>query len=127
MDIQKTERGIEVRTSSYRLLLDRNGGFAVREVEIDGVGRLDRFDRPGEGPHPTCMYFYNCTVDYTFQLGYYGKTNAGVTARIDGSNLILEGTLSPIVDEVAGAVSIRKEMSFHEDLYEVDLTFSFEL
>ena len=54
MEVNDAERGIEVATPNYRLLLHRTGGFAVREVEIVGQGRLDRFDRPGEGPHPTC-------------------------------------------------------------------------
>ena len=46
MDISETNEGIEVKTSSYRLLLERVSGFAVRQVEIFGPGRLDRFDPP---------------------------------------------------------------------------------
>jgi hypothetical protein len=126
IEIQETKRGIEVRTSFYRLLLDRVGGFAIREVEIEGVGRLDRFDRPGEGPHPTCMYFDNCTIDYAFQLGYYGIANTGVVATIDGLKVRLEGSLIPIIESAKGRVSVVKEMSFHDDLYEVDLSLSFE-
>jgi len=126
MKIQETKRGIEVVTSSYRLLLDGSGGFAVREVELEGVGRLDRFDRPGEGPHPTCMYFDNCTINDDFQLGHYGKSNLDVTARIEGANVRLEGRLIPIAENTKGQVRAVKTMCFHEDVYEVSLSLNFE-
>ena len=82
MNIYESDEGIEVRASSYRLLLERASGFAGRQVEIFGPGRLDRFDRPGEGPHPTCMHFDNMTVNNAFQLAHYGKTNASVNVRV---------------------------------------------
>ena len=47
MDIRETDIGIEAITSTYRLLLERTGGFALRQVEIFGPGRLDRFPRAG--------------------------------------------------------------------------------
>jgi hypothetical protein len=126
MNIRETQKGIEVRTDHYRLLLDRSGGYAVREVAIEGVGRLDRFDRPGEGPHPTCMYFDNCTVDYAFQLGHYGKSNRNVNARIENSVVHFAGELVPIVQNAQGCVSMEKCISFKEDLYEVDLRLVFK-
>lgn len=126
IEIQESERGVEVNTRNYRLLLDRSGGFAIREVEIKGAGRLDRFDRPGEGPHPTCMYFDNCTINEDFQLGYYGKSNPNVTARIEGATVRLEGKLIPIAANPKGQVFVVKAMCFHEDLYEVDLSLRFE-
>jgi hypothetical protein len=46
MDLRETDRGIEVTTPTYRLLLEKAGGYAAREVEIHEAGRLDRFDRP---------------------------------------------------------------------------------
>ncbi len=126
MDIFETNEGIEVKTSSYRLFLERAGGFAARQVEIFGPGRLDRFDRPGEGPHPTCMHFDNMTVNNTFQLAHYGKINESVTASVDGSQLKLSGHLIPIIEGTSGSVSIEKTMRFEEDLYDVDLRLSFE-
>jgi hypothetical protein len=126
MRIQETGKGIEITTSSYRLLLDKIGGYAVREVELEGVGRLDRFDRPGEGPHPTCMYFDNCTINDSFQLGHYGRSNPNVAASIEGNSVRLEGRLIPIVGEVKGQVNLLKVMCFQEDLYEVDLSLKFE-
>jgi hypothetical protein len=126
MGIRETNLGIEVTTDHYRLLLDRSGGYAVREVEIEGTGRLDRFDRPGEGAHPTCMYFDNCTVDYTFQLGYYGKTNDNVSARLADMQVQLEGNLIPIVETAKGNVSLEKRITFRDDLYDVDLKLAFE-
>ena len=126
MDISETNEGIEVMTSSYRLFLERAGGFAARQVEIFGPGRLDRFDRPGEGPHPTCMHFDNMTVNNTFQLAHYGKINESVTASVDGSQLKLSGHLIPIIEGTSGSVSIEKTMRFEEDLYDVDLRLSFE-
>lgn len=126
MDIRENETGIEVNTSVYRLLLERAGGFAVRCVEIFGPGRLDRFDRAGEGPHPTCMHFDNMTVNNSFQLAHYGKTNSSVTADVDGSHIELNGSLLPIVDGARGSVGIRKRMRFSEDLYDVDVKLTFE-
>ena len=70
LKLREGELGLEVATSRYRLMLERDGGYAVRQVEIFGAGRLDRFDRPGEGPHPTCMYFDNMTVNNAFQLAH---------------------------------------------------------
>ena len=126
MEIHETDKGIEVTTSNYRLLLEQAGGFAARQVEIFGPGRLDRFDRPGEGPHPTCMHFDNMTVNNTFQLAHYGKTNSGVMAEIDGSQVTLAGHLIPIVEGTTGNVGIRKKMRFEEDMYEVNLQLTFE-
>ena len=126
MDISETNEGIEVKTSSYRLFLERAGGFAVRQVEIFGPGRLDRFDRPGEGPHPTCMHFDNMTVNNTFQLAHYGKINEGVTASIDGSQLKLSGHLIPIIESTSGSVSIEKTMCFEDDTYDVEVHLGFE-
>jgi hypothetical protein len=125
MEIRDTTRGIEVSTTVYRLLLEREGGFAVREVEIFGQGRLDRFDRPGEGPHPTCMHFDNLTINYQFQLAHYGKPNMGVEARIDGSAVRLTGQLVRIVDDARGGVHIKKNLRFGDDFYDVDLTVNF--
>ena len=96
MRIHERDEGIEVSASSYRLLLERAGGFAARQVEVFGPGRLDRFDRPGEGPHPTCMHFDNMTVNNAFQLAHYGKTNNSVTAEVAGSEVRLNGRLIPI-------------------------------
>ena len=126
MDISETNEGIEVKTSSYRLFLERAGGFAVRQVEIFGPGRLDRFDRPGEGPHPTCMHFDNMTVNNTFQLAHYGKINESVTASVDGSQLKLSGHLIPIIEGTSGSVSIEKTMRFEDDTYDVDVRLGFE-
>ena len=126
MEIRETDRGIEVTTNRYRLLLDREGGYAVREVAIEGTGRLDRFDRPGEGAHPTCMYFDNCTVNYTFQLGYYGKTNRNVSATIEDMHVHLEGKLIPILNTAQGNVLVEKRFTFLNDLYEVYLKLTFE-
>jgi len=126
MDISETNEGIEVKTSSYRLFLERAGGFAVRQVEIFGPGRLDRFDRPGEGPHPTCMHFDNMTVNNTFQLAHYGKINESVTASVDGSQLKLSGHLIPIIEGTSGSVSIEKTMRFEDDMYDVDVHLRFE-
>jgi len=126
MDISETNEGIEVKTSSYRLFLERAGGFAVRQVEIFGPGRLDRFDRPGEGPHPTCMHFDNMTVNNTFQLAHYGKINESVTASVDGSQLKLSGHLIPIIEGTSGSVSIEKTMRFEDDAYDVDVRLGFE-
>jgi len=126
MDISETSEGIEVKTSSYRLFLERAGGFAVRQVEIFGPGRLDRFDRPGEGPHPTCMHFDNMTVNNTFQLAHYGKINESVTASVDGSQLKLSGHLIPIIEGTSGSVSIEKTMCFEDDTYDVKVHLRFE-
>jgi len=126
MDISETSEGIEVKTSSYRLFLERAGGFAARQVEIFGPGRLDRFDRPGEGPHPTCMHFDNMTVNNTFQLAHYGKVNESVTASIDGSQLKLSGHLIPIIEGTSGGVSIEKTMRFEDDTYDVEVHLGFE-
>jgi len=126
MELRETNQGIEVTTSVYRLLLERDGGFAIREVEIPGQGRLDRFDRPGEGPHPTCMHFDNITVNNAFQLAHYGKTNSSVKAAIDGPRVRLAGHLIPIVDGARGEVGIEKEMCFTDDLYDVDVRLSFD-
>ena len=126
MDISETNEGIEVKTSSYRLFLERAGGFAVRQVEIFGPGRLDRFDRPGEGPHPTCMHFDNMTVNNTFQLAHYGKINESVTASVDGSQLKLSGHLIPIIEGTSGSVSIEKTMRFEDDTYDVKVRLGFE-
>ena len=126
MEFRETDRGIEVVTSAYRLLLERAGGFAVREVEIFGAGRLDRFDRPGEGPHPTCMHFDNMTVNNAFQLAHYGKTNSSVQATVDGAGVRLAGHLIPIVDGARGQVGIEKKMRFEEDLYDVDIRLTFK-
>ena len=126
MDISETSEGIEVKTSSYRLFLERAGGFAARQVEIFGPGRLDRFDRPGEGPHPTCMHFDNMTVNNTFQLAHYGKINESVTASVDGSQLKLSGRLIPIIEGTSGSVSIEKVMRFEDDTYDVKVHLRFE-
>ena len=126
MDISETNEGIEVKSSSYRLFLERAGGFAVRQVEIFGPGRLDRFDRPGEGPHPTCMHFDNMTVNNTFQLAHYGKINESVTASVDGSQLKLSGRLIPIIEGTSGSVSIEKTMRFEDDTYDVEVHLGFE-
>jgi hypothetical protein len=126
MNLHETQRGIEVKTSCYRLLLERAGGYAVREVEIREVGRLDRFDRPGEGPHPTCMYFDNLTVNNSFQLAHYGKENRHITARQDRLTVTLSGRLIPIVDGVNGQIHIQKQMRFEEDLYDVSVQLRFE-
>ena len=126
MELREVELGIEVITPVYRLLLEREGGYAGRQVEIFGAGRLDRFDRPGEGPHPTCMHFDNMTVNNAFQLAHYGKVNSGVTAAIANSEVSLEGHLIPILEETTGSVGIRKNMRFEEDLYDVDVQLTFE-
>ena len=126
MDISETNEGIEVKTSSYRLFLERAGGFAARQIEIFGLGRLDRFDRPGEGPHPTCMHFDNMTVNNTFQLAHYGKINESVTASVDGSQLKLSGHLIPIIESTSGSVSIEKTMCFEDDTYDVEVHLGFE-
>tara|TARA_B100001115_G_scaffold184352_1_gene186477 strand:- start:1579 stop:2412 length:834 start_codon:yes stop_codon:yes gene_type:complete len=126
MDFSETSEGIEVKTSSYRLFLERAGGFAARQVEIFGPGRLDRFDRPGEGPHPTCMHFDNMTVNNTFQLAHYGKINESVTASVDGSQLKLSGRLIPIIEGTSGSVSIEKVMRFEDDTYDVKVHLRFE-
>tara|TARA_Y100000589_G_scaffold162713_1_gene154591 strand:- start:964 stop:1797 length:834 start_codon:yes stop_codon:yes gene_type:complete len=126
MDVSETSEGIEVKTSSYRLFLERAGGFAARQVEIFGPGRLDRFDRPGEGPHPTCMHFDNMTVNNTFQLAHYGKINESVTASVDGSQLKLSGRLIPIIEGTSGSVSIEKVMCFEDDTYDVKVHLRFE-
>ncbi len=126
MDIFETSEGIEVKTSSYRLFLERAGGFAARQGEIFGPGRLDRFDRPGEGPHPTCMHFDNMTVNNTFQLAHYGKINESVTASVDGSQLKLSGRLIPIIEGTSGSVSIEKVMRFEDDTYDVKVHLRFE-
>ena len=126
MDVSETSEGIEVKTSSYRLFLERAGGFAARQVEIFGPGRLDRFDRPGEGPHPTCMHFDNMTVNNTFQLAHYGKINESVTASVDGSQLKLSGRLIPIIEGTSGSVSIEKVMRFEDDTYDVKVHLRFE-
>jgi len=126
MEIRETKTGIEVNTSVYRLLLERAGGFAARQVEIVGPGRLDRFDRAGEGPHPTCMHFDNMTVNNAFQLAHYGKTNSSVAAEVDGTHFELSGRLIPIVADARGNVGIRKRMRFSEDLYDVDVKLTFE-
>ena len=110
MEIRETKTGIEVNTSVYRLLLERAGGFAARQVEIVGPGRLDRFDRAGEGPHPTCMHFDNMTVNNTFQLAHYGKTNSSATAKVDGTHIELSGRLIPVIAGACGNVGIRKRM-----------------
>jgi hypothetical protein len=126
MEVRETTRGIEVSTPVYRLLLERDGGFAVREVEIHGQGRLDRFDRAGEGPHPTCMHFDNLTINYQFQLAHYGKPNTGVTATVEGSDVKLAGQLVPIVDDARGSVYVEKNMQFGDDYYDVDLRVTFQ-
>lgn len=126
MDVRETERGIEVVSPSYRLLLERRGGFACREVELRGTGRLDRFDRPGEGPHPTCMYFDNVTLNNTFQLAHYGKVNDTVKAKIRDASVSLSGALIPVVPGARGRVSILKELRFEDDLYEVTLGLTFD-
>jgi hypothetical protein len=126
MELQETERGIQVVAPSYRLLLERVGGFAVREVEIQGEGRIDRFDRPGEGPHPTCMYFDNLTINNAFQLAYYGKQNNGVEAVVQGDAATLSGNLIPIIEDAQGAVRVEKRMRFADDLYDVDVRLAFE-
>jgi hypothetical protein len=126
MKLNDIRRGIEITSPHYRLLLERTGGFAVREVEVRGEGRLDRFDRPGEGPHPTCMYFDNVTVNNAFQLAHYGKTNSGVTATLEGSRVELTGHLIPIVAGARGRVGIQKEMRFDEDMYDVEVRLTFE-
>ena len=126
MDISETNEGIEVKTSSYRLLLERVSGFAGRQIDIFGAGRLDRFDRPGEGSHPTCMHFDNMTVNNTFQLAHYGKINESVTASVDGSQLKLSGHLIPIIEGTSGSVSIEKTMRFEDDMYDVDVHLRFE-
>lgn len=126
MELNECERGIEITTPRYRVLLERAGGFAAREVEVLGEGRLDRFDRPGEGPHPTCMHFDNMTVNNAFQLAHYGKTNASVTAAVEGLEVTLTGHLIPIVAGAAGRIGIRKQMRFEEDMYDVDLRLAFE-
>lgn len=126
MELRETERGIEVSGAAYRLLLERNGGYAGREVEIRGAGRLDRFDRAGEGPHPTCMHFDNLTLNNTFQLAHYGAVNATVKAEILKNAVRLAGELIPIVRGVRGRTTIAKEMRFEEDSYEVDLRLGFD-
>jgi hypothetical protein len=126
MELRETERGIEVAASSYRLLLERRGGFACREVELRGTGRLDRFDRAGEGPHPTCMYFDNLTLNNAFQLAHYGRVNDSVAARVRGASVELSGLLIPVVDGARGRVAVRKTMRFEEDLYEASVALSFE-
>lgn len=126
MIANETDEGIEVRTSIYRLLLEQDGGYAGRQVEIFGPGRLDRFDRPGEGPHPTFMHFDNMTVNNAFQLAHYGKTNSSVTGEVAGSEVTLTGQLIPIVEDPTGSVGIRKIMGFAEDLYDVDMHLTFE-
>lgn len=126
MKIAEVERGIEISTKTYRLLLDRAGGYAAREVEIFGEGRLDRHDRPGEGKHPTCMYFDNLTVNDKFQLAHYGKVNSRVAARRKGPAVTLSGCLLPIAKDAAGEVRVRKTMRFAEDRYDVDVRVRFE-
>ena len=128
MDIQlsQTSRGIGVQISRYRLLLERAAGYAVREVEIQGGGRLDRFDRPGEGQHPTCMHFDNLTVNDTFQLAHYGKENLLVAAECDNSTVNLAGFLIPITENVSGQIQVWKQMCFEDDAYEVTVRLRME-
>jgi len=126
MRIAETDRGIEVSAASYRLLLERAGGYAAREVEIAGAGRLDRFDRPGEGAHPTCMYFDNITVNSAFQLAHYGRENRAVSATVESAAIRLTGKLLPITEEAQGEVRVEKEMRFEDDLYEVEVRLSFD-
>ncbi len=126
MHIKESDRGVEIITSSYRLLLGRSHGFAGREVEIFSQGRLDRFDRPGEGPHPTCMHFENITVNNTFQLAHYGTPNTNVNASISDETVVLSGRLIPYVEGTGGDVHFKKVMLFREDGYDVDLSFRFE-
>lgn len=126
MKLQETHRGIEVQTSQYRLLLERNGGYAIREVEIREAGRLDRFDRSGEGPHPTCMYFDNLTVNNTFQLAHYGIENRHVEAEISPNTVTLSGCLIAIVEGVAGQIQLQKQMRFEEELYDVSVRLHFQ-
>jgi hypothetical protein len=126
MEVIEREMGIEIIAADYRMFLERAGGFAAREVDVRGEGRLDRFDRPGEGPHPTCMYFDNMTVNNAFQLAHYGKSNASVTATVDARTVRLTGHLIPIVDGERGNVGIYKEMRFDEDLYDVKVRLTFE-
>ena len=126
MEIQQTDRGIEVRTPQYRVLLHRDGGYAIREVEVFGEGRLDRFDRPGEGPHPTCMYFDNLTVNNMFQLGHYGKCNHDVQAEVAGPGVLLQGRLLPIVEGAAGCVRADKQLRFEDDFYDVEMDLEFQ-
>lgn len=126
MLIRETGRGVEIETGSYRLLLERTGGYAAREVTIRDNGRLDRFDRPGEGPHPTCMYFDNCTINYDFQMGFYGKTNTQIEAEVEQDTVILKGTLLPITESPRGRVQIEKTIQFGEDSYDVSLQLGFE-
>jgi hypothetical protein len=126
MELRETERGIEVSADAYRLLLEKNGGYAGREVEVRGAGRLDRFDRAGEGPHPTCMHFDNLTLNNAFQLAHYGKTNATVKAELGKGVVRLSGELIPIVAGARGRARISKEMRFEEDGYAVDLRLDFD-
>ena len=126
MNIAPVERGIVVTTSAYRLLLEREGGYAAREVEVLGEGRLDRFDRPGEGKHPTCMYFDNVTVNDRFQLAYYGKPNDRMSARVTGATVKLSGSLVPITTDAKGEVRIEKTMRFQDGRYDADVKLRFE-
>jgi len=118
-----------VETPVYRLLFARKLGYAVREVMITagGAQRLDRFDRPGEGSHPTCMCFENLTVNNAFQQGHYGKENALVSAQAlettgDAATVELSGGLVPINKEAAGEVHFRKLVVFSRDSYRVELS-----
>ena len=126
MRVSEVGRGIQVQTLVYRLLLAREGGYAAREVEVFGEGRLDRFDRPGEGKHPTCMHFDNVTVNDRFQLAHYGKPNNRVSTRIAGSTVKLSGYLVPITTDAKGEVRIEKTMRFQDDRYDVDVKLRFE-
>lgn len=126
MTLVEAERGIEAEAPSYRLLLERAGGYAAREVEVFGAGRLDRFDRPGEGAHPTCMYFDNITVNSAFQLAHYGQENSRVSAAVEGATVKLAGKLLPITEKAQGEVRVEKEMRFEDDLYDVDVRLRFD-
>lgn len=72
------------------------------------------------------MYFDNCTVNYAFQQGYYGKDNLAVEAVIEGSTVTLTGALIPIIDDAQGTVTIEKRMRFLNDAYDVDLRIRFD-
>lgn len=123
--VETTKQGgdIEARSPRYRLLLSAENGFAVRNLYIPAESgfNLTRFDNPGEGPHPTCMFFDNLNVNEVFQQAFYGRRNASVKASPDGSRLRLEGELIPNRDGVSGNVAFTKEMLFDDEGYRVNV------
>ena len=109
--------------AGYRMLFHKEGGFACRELYVPAVSTctLTRFDHPGEGKHPTCMYFDNLNVNEVFQQAFYGKRNDSVACDVSGSKLALSGKLIPNRDGVRGTVTFSKLHRFDEEGYSVEV------